>query len=185
VNKLVKVAVGAAMVSMVGGVSAGGSTVTTSYVNLWALVAPTCSLNDVFLTDVDLSTQIDADGAIGQAAPVVPFPITTGMAITCSGTPSATTLNMVSQNHGIKSGAIILPYDIDGNFGQDIGPADITISTFNSATGPASDLLVGTGVTPVSTPALTVALNDQTTVGTAQAGNYADTLTVVVNVTSP
>jgi hypothetical protein len=178
-NKAVKVAVGAALVSMAGGVAVSGET-STSYVNLWALVAPTCSITDVFLTDVDLTQQIQSDGSI--ASPVAD-PITNG-AIVCSGTITETTLNMVSQEHGLKSGSIILPYKITGGFGSETTTPTplIPIVPFSSSIGPASDLLL-TAMSPVSTPTLVVTLDDQGS-GTAKAGNYADILTAVV-ITAP
>lgn len=185
-KNIVKYAVGVAVLSLASGAQAGS---TSTDIAITALVSPTCNFANVFNTPLDLSTQILADGSVVTPAFVAATAAVDGWAdltdgpIVCSVVPTSTTLNMVSANGGIKSGSTVLAYTVKGIFAKDSTPADITIAPFNSAIGPSSDLLVGAGVSPVGTPDLWLYLDNQT-MGAAVAGNYADTLTVVV-ATSP
>jgi len=185
-KNIAKIALGAASLTLIS--NAYAVTTVNMDVGLTALVQATCNTADAFVNNQDLSTQIESDGSIIAASEELP--ITNGAIIACNTSPTWTTLNMVSLNHGIKSGAVVLPYKITGKFGSTIaaGPpvvlTPITIADFDSGTGPTTDLLsAAPGDTPEGTPDLWVKLNNQAP-GTAVAGNYADTLTLTV-ITSP
>lgn len=174
-----KFTLGVATLTIIGNVHAAS---TSADVGITATVAANCNLANVIADNIDVSSQIDLNGAVNVPHYDTPLDVTTGN-IACNTPPIWTKLQMVSKNNGVMNGAIILPYDINGTFGHDKNGQDITITTFNSGIGPYTDLLHGQGVASTGTPELTILLNHQDS-GTALAGNYVDTLTLTV-FTSP
>lgn len=146
-----------------------------STVAIEAAVAATCNL-DAFSGPINLSPQIDEDGKTGTAGFVTPVEIT-AQKIVCTTAPGWTKLSMASSNGGLYVPGKTLTYDVNGTFGKNSTPSDITITTFNSQSGPFTDLLAGDGKSPEGTAELTVLLS---AAQTAIAGNYEDTLTITI-----